>query len=41
VTPSSTWPATGSVTQKSPVGIATILVAIGVNLLAAAGMRRK
>ena len=39
--PSSTLPAAGAVTQKSPVGIATILAAIGASLLAAAGMRRK
>ena len=39
--PSSTLPAAGAVTQKSPVGIATILAAIGADLLAAAGTRRK
>lgn len=41
VTPSSITPATGAITQKSPVGIATILAAIGTALLAAFGMRRK
>jgi hypothetical protein len=34
-------PAAAGVTQKSPVGIATILAAIGAVMLAAAGMRRK
>jgi hypothetical protein len=34
-------PAAAGVTQKSPVGIATILAAIGAAMLAAAGMRRK
>jgi len=34
-------PAAAGVTQKSPVGFATILAAIGVALLAAAAMRRK
>jgi len=38
---SSTWPAAGAVTKKSPVGIATSLAAIGAALLAAAAMRRK
>lgn len=33
-------PAAG-VTQKSPVNAATILIAMGISLLAAAGMRRK
>jgi hypothetical protein len=32
---------TAGITQKSPVGIATILAAIGAVLLAAAGMRKK
>lgn len=40
-TPSSTLPETGAVTRKSPGGIATILAAIGIALLAGAGMRRK
>jgi hypothetical protein len=43
-TPSSayTWPAANVVPQpKTPVGIVTILAAIGVALLVAAGMRRK
>ena len=42
--PSATVPATpaaAGITQKSPVGIATILAAIGTALLAVAGMRRK
>lgn len=34
-------PATAGVTQKSPVGIATLLAAIGTAVLAAAAMRRK
>jgi hypothetical protein len=34
-------PAAAGVTQKSPVGIATILAAIGAVMLVAAGMRRK
>jgi hypothetical protein len=40
-TPSSTRPATVAVTLKTPVGIATILGAIGAALLAAAGTRRR
>jgi hypothetical protein len=40
-TPSFTRPVTGAVTLKTPVGIATILAAIGAALLAAAGTRRK
>ena len=39
--PSFTSPAAGAATQKSPVGIATILAAIGAVMLVAAGMRRK
>jgi hypothetical protein len=38
---SSTWPAAGAVTKKSPLGIATSLAAISAALLAAAAMRRK
>jgi len=34
-------PVAAGITQKSPVGIATILAAIGTVLLAAAGLRRK
>ena len=37
----TTAPAAAGTTQNSPVGIVTILVAIGAALLAAAGMRRK
>jgi hypothetical protein len=40
-TPSPALLETGAVTRKSPVGIATILAAIGAALLAASGMRRK
>jgi hypothetical protein len=39
--PSYTWPAAGAVPQRIPVGIATILAAVGAALLAAAGMRMK
>ena len=34
-------PPAAGITQKSPVGIATVLAAIGAVLLIAAGMRRK
>jgi hypothetical protein len=34
-------PAAAGIQTKSPVGVATIIAAIGVALLAAAGMRRK
>jgi hypothetical protein len=40
-TPSPALLETGAVTRKSPVGIATILAAIGAALLAASGMPRK
>jgi ABC-type phosphate transport system permease subunit len=42
-TPSSvyTWPTAGAVLQRMPLSTATILVAICIALLAAAGMRRK
>ena len=42
-TPSPTynWPTPAPIQTKSPVGIATILAAIGIVLLAVAGMRRK
>ena len=38
---SYTWPTAGAVLQKTPVGTATILAAIGTAMLAAAAMRRK
>jgi hypothetical protein len=40
-TPSYNWPSPGAVQQRTPVGVATILAAIGAASLAAAGMRRK
>lgn len=38
--PSYTWPAASATPQKTPVGAATILAAIGFALVAAAGARR-
>jgi hypothetical protein len=38
---SYTWPSSGAVPQRTPVGIATILAAVGVVLLAAVVMRKK
>jgi hypothetical protein len=41
-TPSYTWPAAGATPQqRTPVGIATIIAAIGAVVLIAAGIRRK
>lgn len=39
--PSYTWPAASATPQRTPVGTATVLAAIGAALLAAAGTRRK
>jgi hypothetical protein len=39
--PTYSWPTPAPIQTKSPVGIATILAAIGIVLLAVAGIRRK
>jgi hypothetical protein len=41
VSPSVSWPAADAVPQKTPVGILTILGAIGTALMAAPGLRKK
>jgi hypothetical protein len=40
-TPSYSWATPAPIQTRSPVNIATILVAIGAALLVASGMRRK